>query len=143
MCEMLLNVVDIINSDSVYLDAKLPKAGNVIDVEADGWNWGNMELTLPQFRIFKAPGLDQTFFEPLLSTQVGTIQGQLFADTTNTLQYRGFTMNLNDPNIPSDIAAYLADSTRAASSMTLDLAGSSALQPFIIPVAPITPTTTG
>lgn len=137
MCELLIHVIDKVNADSVYLNAKLPKTGHVVVVCDDGWAWGDMELTLPDFRLFKAPGFDATFFEPLLSNEIATVPGQTFGDVTNTLQYRGYKMDILNTAVPADIAAYLADATRLAPFMTLDSVTAAALQAFIAQCPPI------
>lgn len=71
MAELLVRVVDKINDDP-YLNAQCTKRGDVIVVMPDGWGWGKQELTNPEWRIVKLPGVSvseaSTFLGPEFDT---------------------------------------------------------------------------
>lgn len=125
MCEIALVVVDKTNTDSIYLDCKCYKSGDIIEVMADGWPWGNVDLTNPNWRIIKFPGVDVSQMSQFLSWQ-------LPADPLNpskTLLRRAlrFAWSQIDStnwatNHPAQVTAlknYIADATRAQATLTV------------------------
>lgn len=108
--ELLIFTKDRVGSD-VFQDTKLPKRGYVIDAHQDGCNWGRMELVYPRFRIVKVPAMTESFAETMLSAEIG------FNDTPtdqSTLQLRAFKFDLDDPSLPADFQAFIADDDRQA-----------------------------
>ncbi len=90
MAELLVRVVDKINHDDPYLDAKCLKAGDVVVVCPDGWVWGREELANPEWRIVRVPGLTVEQCAGFLSEEPET-------DPTNPnpmRQRRGFRLEI-------------------------------------------------
>lgn len=98
MAELLIFTTNTIGDD-VYKNAKLPKRGDVITVQEDGWNWGIEELSDPRFLVLKVPKELAVTFKPLTSmevpTELGTDAQMDATQVTNTLQYRGFHIDLD------------------------------------------------
>jgi hypothetical protein len=116
MAEFLVRVTDKVNSD-FYRNTKCTKRGDVIVVQADGWEWGLKERTLPEYRIVKVVGMPlseaQQWVEPEGDfTQPGA---------SKTLQRRRHKLNLDAllAIAPAPVVAYVNDDTRAAASLTL------------------------
>lgn len=63
--EVLLRVVDKINAGDPAADLLCTKAGDVIVIKPDGWSWGAAELTNPEWRIVKLPGIDISVFSDM------------------------------------------------------------------------------
>lgn len=55
MAELVIQVVDRTNAENPALDAVCWKAGDVIEVKPDGWNWTARERTNPSWRIVRVP----------------------------------------------------------------------------------------
>ena len=75
MAELLIRVVDKVN-DSPAKNQLCFKAGDVLHVAADGWQWGTEELANPAWRILKLPGMDPALFRDLLDAQYATVNGR-------------------------------------------------------------------
>lgn len=90
MAELLVRVVDKVNTDDFYLNIQCFKAGMVIAVQPDGWLWGKEEVANPAWRIFKVPSVDPSQFSNLLSPEPSTDPGT----DAKTLQPRGFKLSL-------------------------------------------------
>lgn len=93
MCELLVRVVDKINNEDKYLDAKLLKRGDVVCIVEDNHDWSEAERTSPEWRILKFPKLSvddmQSFIMP-----------QPEKDPTNPsrlLQRRAIKIDLDNP----------------------------------------------
>ena len=69
MCELVVFVADKTNDD-VYLDCMCYKAGDVVCVQPDGWPWGNLDLTNPNWRIVKFPGIDVSEYSQFTQEQM-------------------------------------------------------------------------
>lgn len=114
MCELLLRVTDKVNPD-FYMNTKCTKRGDVVVVQPDGWVWGERELTLPFWRILKAPGASMSAGETFLAPELDTDP----QNPSRTLQRRAFGFNLAHPSLPAALTAYLVDDTRAQPAYTL------------------------
>ena len=120
MAEILIFMQDRIGDD-VPRNAKLPKRGDVVTVQADGWPWGTAELGDPMFRVVALPGVAVSTLTDLLSWEVPTDPNiTIPSDLTNTLQYRGFNLNLAlASTLPVAARNFLADDTRATPILTV------------------------
>ncbi len=136
MAELLVRVHDKINPD-FYLNTKCTKRGDVIDVEADGWPWGSLELSLPFFRIIKMTGFPVATARSWLAAEVDVDP----LNPSKTLQRRASFLAIDNPALiaalPPALAAYLADDTRAAPTFTLPLVNALAFQSLVTLKAPI------
>src|SRR5690606_17653855 len=56
MCEVLLRVIDKSDPDP-KIDSKCLKAGDVVVIREDDWNWSEMEKTAPFWRIVRIVGM--------------------------------------------------------------------------------------
>jgi hypothetical protein len=123
MCELLICAQDQTSDTSVYANANLPKFGDVITAQQDGWTWGALELTDPRWRIIKLPGIDVSAVAALLMPEqppTSMLKADGSVITPNTLQYRGYYVTAANVGaaLPT-LAAYLADDTRAQSSFSI------------------------
>lgn len=104
--DMLFRAHDKVNPNDVTLDVKCLKRGDIVVVVNDNHNWGKQELINPDWRILKAPNLSEAdtadFTEP-----------EADFDTDPMCQRRKFMIDLDNPNITPEFAAYLNDDTRA------------------------------
>lgn len=137
MAELLVFAADRIGDD-VFKNAKLPKRGHVITIQVNNWPWGIEERTNPIFRIFKIPSVGVNTLSNLLSPEIGTVPGLDWTLLTNTLQERGFRLDMTLLSIPQSVRTYWQDDTRAAAFFTIGAAGVAAIQAAIVPVTPIT-----
>lgn len=71
MAELLVRVVDKVNNDSVYLDAKCLKRGDVVVVCPDGWVWSDLERKNPDWHIVKVPGMSMSEAQAFTSPEIG------------------------------------------------------------------------
>jgi hypothetical protein len=119
MCELLVCSVGQTNATSIYLDTKLPKAGDVIYAAEDGHSWGLDERTNANWRILALPGIASNSVSNLLTSEIQAAPVNPLAPS-KTLQYRGFYLDLTNAAIPADMAAYLADATRAVGRFSVE-----------------------
>lgn len=106
MCELLVFIHDHTANpdpgqrveDGSEQHAALPKPGDVITAQEDGWNWGTDELTHPWFRIDKYPGKPVGEVEHFLGALPVERHHDLAAITY--LQYRAVGV---DPQKPGDL----------------------------------------
>lgn len=105
MCEMLVRVVDKVNSDP-YLNAKCTKRGDVITVQPDGWVWGKEEQKNPAWRIVKLPGVPVSQASAFLSPEIETSP----ENPSRMLQSRGFRLDVD--NLPASVVPVMADAKR-------------------------------
>lgn len=126
MCEILLCVKDRGNilSLDLALYHRLPKQGDVVAVQEDGWPWGSCELGQTVqgnpngnhnfFRVIKLPNVTVNQASRILSPEVDI-------DPNNPspyLQYRAFY--LDKTKIPTQaLTTYWNDDTRSAPFITL------------------------
>lgn len=116
MCELLVFVRDKVNPDDKFKDARLYKAGDVVVVVPDGWNWGLRELDNPDWRIVKMPGVDPEAQAVKALTDVEFNIGS--RDVKNVLRRRSVKLDLASISEPG-FAEYLADDKRQQASFTL------------------------
>lgn len=110
--ELLLRVVDKFHPDP-YVDVQHTKRGDVVAACADGWPWGTLEKSNPEWRILRWPSLLQADAESLTSWEIPLSPQAPPAVSDRMRQVRGFGLKLDDnAAIPADMLAYLADSTR-------------------------------
>lgn len=105
MCELLVRVVDKINEADFYKDCQCTKRGDVITIQEDGWAWGKKELSNPDWRIIKFPGVPASEMSAFL-------QPELAPDPANppkTLQRRAFKFDVDHPSLPAAIKNAIAD----------------------------------
>jgi hypothetical protein len=125
MCEIALVVHGTNNSDNFDKDCMCYKAGDIIEVMPDGWNWGTQELLNPNWRIIKFPGVDR-------SQMIQFTSQQLPVDPLNpspTLLRRALrfawqnlpntTWAANHPAQVTALQNYIADDTRAKATLTV------------------------
>lgn len=117
MAELLIRVKDKINAVDYYKNFQCTKRGDVIVACPDGWNWGNDELSDPQYRIVKIPSL------PLIDAQALTTPEQETDPVrpSRTLQRRGFKLNLDDPSLPQAFQDFIKDDSRKQQTINLSL----------------------
>lgn len=73
MAELLVRVVDKVNSTSQVLDSRCTKRGDVIVVMEDGWPWGNEELGVnSNYVVLKLPNASRAGLR-LLEFPEGTL----------------------------------------------------------------------
>lgn len=119
MCELAISVIERTADDPLVESKLVAKRGLVIDVLEDGHQYGRMELTNPLFRILKLPGVPLAFGRSFLGREIG--------DHPHALA-RAFRLDIDHPDIPADLAAYLADDARAEPSFEVDQATIAALK---------------
>jgi len=122
MAEMLIFMNDQTNADGIELTAKLPQRGDVVVVRPDGWPWGDMERNSPLFALVIVPDAVPADLATFLSPEVPLAplgDNETWASTTNTLQYRGFRV---------DVDAYTGGVLRAGEDATVPLAEINALK---------------
>lgn len=90
MCEMLVRVVDKVNTDP-YLNAQCTKRGDVIAIQPDGWAWSHLELSSSQWRIIKVPGITVLEASAFLAPEVN-IDPQ---NPSRVLQRRAFKLDVD------------------------------------------------
>ena len=81
----------------VYHTAKLCQRGDVIAVREDGWPWGNAERNDPMFAVVSVPDAAPEDLVSFLSHEQplpGNEEDE-FGDLTNTLQFRGFKVDVD------------------------------------------------
>jgi recombinational DNA repair protein (RecF pathway) len=100
MAELLIRVVDKVHPTDPAKDQLCFKAGDVIHVAADGWPWGSEELTNPEWRILKLPGVDPALVEDMLEAQ--TVQQ---GDVTHMVRKRHKCFDVAHPTVQAYIAS--------------------------------------
>lgn len=113
MAELLIRVVDKTNVDP-YLDAKCLKRGDVVDVRPDGWVWGREEMTRPEWRVLRLPGLAAVDLSAFLAEEVDEDPEQ----PSEVLQARAFRIDLDSPLLAG---SWLEDDSRSLKMKRLDL----------------------
>src|SRR5512140_1787643 len=105
MAEILIRIVDkTIPADS-YRDQRFFKAGDVIHVAEDGWPWGNEELTNPDWRIVKLPGVSVDLLTDMLESQKVTQNDQNGKSWTYIVRRRNKAFDLSHPTVQAYIAS--------------------------------------
>lgn len=113
MAELLVRTVDRVNTDHPYLDVKLTKRGDVIDVRGDGWPWQEGDKTEPYWRILRWPGMTVEQVEHLLEPEIHPEPIPLPHLQFPMLQARQYFLDFDKPDLPVDFCSYIADDTRA------------------------------
>lgn len=101
--------------------------GDVIDVLPDGWTYGQLELSNPNWRIFKFPGVDTSVFRTFLQMQVPNPQAPnapVWRRGTSFNYAALSTMPSVSPNavMVGKISPYIADTARTSSTLSVPLA---------------------
>lgn len=127
MCEFAVVVVDTVNTD-FYLNCQCYKAGDVIEVVPDGWNWGKLDLSFANWRVIKFPGLPASAMTQFLSPQIPTDPN----NPSKTLLRRGMSFNYaalaQAPSVAANavkaaaIAPFIANSARPAPTLSIAIA---------------------
>ena len=117
MCELLIRVIDKINTKDPYLDARCTKRGDVICVQENGWNWGTEELINTDWRIVKIPSVSVDQASVFLSPEIEVD----IHNPSKVLQPRGFKFDLSSATIPKAAKTFLADDSRKTPAHTLDI----------------------
>lgn len=113
MAQLLLTVVGQYNNDDPYMDARLPKPGDILAIQPDDAEWGQFELSHSEWRIIKLPSHTAASLQYLLEDVKPTSPGQ------KMVQYRAFYLNISAPQLSSELKAYLADNTRSVPIFTV------------------------
>lgn len=123
MPDIILRVRDE-ESQDFYRNCAASKAGDVIVVLPDGWEFSGDELTLPEWRIVRFPVKDAAandritlLLETFLAPELADSPLPLF----RTRQAKAFSFDLASPALPADLRGYLADDSRKQASFTLSL----------------------
>lgn len=118
MAQLVVMAVDRTSSD-VYVDVKVHKRGDVIDVLADDVVFSPNELSHPEWRILKFDGVSRSEASVFLSPELPTAPPALSHLPDPMLQVRGFYLDLDAATLPAAMKAYLADATRAVGVYTV------------------------
>ena len=111
MAELLLRVHDKPRRGDVYLDSQQTQAGDVNTVQLDGWIWGSVELTHPDWRILRIPALTVEAAEVWLSPEPERSPTM----KSRVLQRRGVSFSIAAlTQADVSLTAWLADDTRRA-----------------------------
>lgn len=132
MAEVLLRVVDVVFPGDPEATARASQRGDVIVVQADGWNWGRDERAAPFWRILKLPSLSVSEASVLLAPER---KADPLA-SSRTLRRKAFAFDVDSPQLPAPLQAYLADATRAEPIFTFDVPAAQ-VQQFIVRKPPI------
>lgn len=111
MCEIVVFVRDQDwDTDDPYSQFRRYKAGDVVCVRDDGWPWGKLEISNPDWRIIKFPSMSEAAFEAFVQEQEAPDP----LNPPNTLMRRALTLSFNAiPQAPSIAKnAALANSLR-------------------------------
>ena len=116
MAEALISFQDQLPSSDPNYKLRY-RAGEIITIQQDGWPWSDAELTNPQWRIIKAPGLDANAIQAWLAASV---------DVNNNLLMRRSKF-LDTTKIPNQISKQL----QTNQTLTLTAAQVSTLSSWI------------
>lgn len=124
MCQIVVFIRDKTNPDDVYKDARLYKAGDVIEVVPDKWNWGREDLANPDWRIVSIPDLGEEEARQFLGPELNVSA----VGPAKMLRRRAFKLDLSI--LPAD---FLADDARKLSlELTrLDVLGAKTAKPAL------------
>jgi hypothetical protein len=123
MCELLVRVIDKVNADDPYLDAKCTKRGDVIVAAPDGWQWGSGERADPQYRILVLPKVPLAVGESFLGRELDTDP----ANPSRMLRRRAFRLDVDA--LPADTSAMTAGDLQALKVRKPVLADPNVLEP--------------
>lgn len=117
MAEIIVRVVDHPSTGDFYRDCRRLGRGDVIEVMPDGHGWGVQDQKNPDWRILKFPGVPVSDLLGFLAPQVDTDS----KNPSKTLQPRAFKFDLDNPSLPTDLKAVVADSARLEPTKTPDV----------------------
>lgn len=143
--EILLCVHDRPGNGDLFYDSHLPKQGDVVTVQENGWPWSDAELGVPIkgnpngnhpfFRVIKLPNVPVSVGTQLMSSEVDT-------DPLNPspyLQYRGFYLDKTKiPGSFSAVKANIADDLRTNGFVTSSMSATQ-FQSLISQRTPVQP----
>lgn len=126
MCEILICVKDRSNSGNLVWDSKMPKQGDVVTVQADGWAWGTAELgqtvqgnpngNHPFFRVVKLPNVTVSQASVMMAPEVDVDPQK----PSPYLQYRAFFLDRSKIPVGA-FRTHWDDDARAQGFITLNL----------------------
>lgn len=95
MAELLVRIVDKVNTDDFYRNCQCTKRGDVIAAQPDGWPWGREELATPDWRILSVPDMTVSEASVFLSAERDVDPRH----PSRTLQRRAFKINLDHQDL--------------------------------------------
>ena len=107
MAELLVRVVDKVNTDDPLLDVKCLKRGDVVVVCEDGHPWGHEELANPDWRILHVPDMTVSEASAWLSPERRSHP----SENEHMLRRRAFAIDL-DHHALSEHRPFLQDHRR-------------------------------
>lgn len=113
MAELLFQVIDKTNLSNVWLDVKLHKRGDVLDVRPDGWGWSNIERSNPAWRILCWRQLSEEDAHQFLQPEMPKEPPVPGAPADPMLQARRYYLNLDDARLPELMKSWILDDSRA------------------------------
>lgn len=116
MAEFLIRIRDKPKDPDPYVDIKRSKRGDVICACPDGWVWSQNELTNPDWRIIKVPGLADAVSQQLVTVEAGDER------LNKMLRRRQYKLDVDYASLPQADKAYLRDDSRAQASITISKA---------------------
>jgi hypothetical protein len=111
-----------------YVDCQRLQPGDVIDYRPDGWQWSELELTNPDWRLFRIPGISDAESGSLLTEEPGD------RITNRMLQRRAFFIDLSVMPLSDAVQAYINDDSRTIPIIDIPLASA---RPFVQPRVPL------
>ena len=112
MVQLVVRVVDSPLSGDPRKDAGASRRGDVIVVVAGDWEWGPREMTGAQWRILRFPSVSWPIANILVQPEIESDPRVI----DPILRFRGAALDLeSDLFATPELAAYMADGTRAAS----------------------------
>jgi len=113
MAELLVRVRDKESHPDPYVDVQRSKRGDVIVACPDGWQWSHAERTNPDWRIVRVLGLPDSIAQSFLTPERGDPK------VDRMLRRREASFDLDHAELPARVREYLADDSRAQSSIVL------------------------
>lgn len=124
--EFLIRVRDKVGSN-IYHDVKLTKRGHVIVAMPDGHDWGLQELTNPDWRIVRVPGISEAEAGAMLAPEPGL-------EVNRMLQRRAFKIDLDHGAIARANRAFIDDDSRQTKLIEITLQQARFLKKQLKPV---------
>lgn len=97
MCELILRVVDK-PAPAAFDRPMVAQAGDVVVVVPDGHQWGREEISNPEWRIVRLPGVAESALADLMEARPHAI------DLTRTIAARHFRIRVEEPIMAALIA---------------------------------------
>jgi hypothetical protein len=123
MAEIVVVVKDKVNKD-FYLDCGCYKRGDVIEVREDGWPWGTIDRSNPDWRIIKVPQHSVAELAAFLAREKDTDP----KNPSRTLQKRHFKLDIDNPALPQELKDLVADDSRQVEVAVNDATTAAAAQ---------------